>query len=191
MQYNTELSQYRILHRIILILFCTQLVLGAHAVLYFCINPLLMKLIPQILILMMTLSCSEDIPAGNITLSPEENITPSPEEGADPSPEEDEDVQPEITVEEPDFGEEVKVLPPAGASMVYSPSLITRNYRPVSTKYIKTWSASPSWIDAKARIVPYLEGFEDYQMSRKEYVLSTNRYGSSTTLPRQEATGRF
>ena len=150
-----------------------------------------MKLIPQILILMMTLSCSEDIPAGNITLSPEENITPSPEEGADPSPEEDEDVQPEITVEEPDFGEEVKVLPPAGASMVYSPSLITRNYRPVSTKYIKTWSASPSWIDAKARIVPYLEGFEDYQMSRKEYVLSTNRYGSSTTLPRQEATGRF
>lgn len=94
-------------------------------------------------------------------------------------------------VVEPDFGNEVKKLPAnTGVSEVYSPSLISRSYRPVMVKY-KTTKSSSTWIEAKTRIVPYLDGFDNWQQTRALYVYGTNKYGSSTLLPKQEATGRF
>ena len=96
---------------------------------------------------------------------------------------------PDVEVIEPDFGAEVKVLPAAGASKVYSPSLLNKTYKPVATKY--KVDVNSSWRNAEARILPYLGGFDKWQMTRAEYVTQTNKYGSSTTLPQQEATGRF
>ena len=95
----------------------------------------------------------------------------------------------ESDIIEPDFGEEVKILPEAGTREKYSPSKLSKYYRPVSTKF--KYENTEKWINAKARIVPYLDGFKNYQMTRSEYTESTNRYGSSTLLPRQDATGRF
>ena len=95
----------------------------------------------------------------------------------------------DIDVKEPDFGAEVKVLPTAGNSKTYSPSLLSKTYRPVSTKYKA--DVSGGWVTAEARILPYLGGFDNWEMTRAEYVSVTNKYGSSTTLPQQEATGRF
>lgn len=96
---------------------------------------------------------------------------------------------PEVQVTEPDFGDEVKVLPTAGASKVYSPSLLNKTYKPVTVQYKSNPTAA--WGSADTRIVPYLGGFNDWEMTRAEYVQSTNKYGSSTLLPQQEATGRF
>lgn len=92
---------------------------------------------------------------------------------------------------DPDFGDKVKELPEAGSDEAYYHSPSGLMYRPVATKYAKTWSSNPTWINAEARIVPYISGFGDYEMTREEYMNSTNKYGSSTLLPRQEATGRF
>ena len=96
---------------------------------------------------------------------------------------------PDVEVTEPDFGDEVKVLPTAGASKTYSPSLLNKTYRPVATKF--KVDVNDNWRNAEARILPYLGGFDNWQMTRAQYVTSTNKYGSSTTLPQQEATGRF
>ena len=98
-------------------------------------------------------------------------------------------LKPDVEVEEPDFGEEVKVLPTPGSSKTYSPSLLNKTYRPVATKY--KVDVTGAWRSAEARILPYLGGFDNWKMSRAEYVTSTNKYGSSTTLPKQESTGRF
>lgn len=96
---------------------------------------------------------------------------------------------PDIEVTEPDFGEEVKALPEAGASKVYSPSLLSKTFKPVATKY-KT-DVNGAWRNAEARVLAHLGGFDDWKMTRAEYVMSTNKYGSSIELPQQEATGRF
>ena len=98
-------------------------------------------------------------------------------------------LKPDVEVIEPNFGSEVKVLPAAGASKTYSPSLLTKTYRPVATKY--KVDVNDNWRNAEARIVPYLGGFDNWEMTRAQYVTSTNKYGSSTTLPQQEVTGRF
>lgn len=96
---------------------------------------------------------------------------------------------PDVEIDEPDFGEEVKVLPAAGTSKIYSPSLLSKTYRPVATKF--KVDVNDNWRNAEARILPYLGGFDNWQMTRAQYVTSTNKYGSSTTLPQQPATGRF
>lgn len=96
---------------------------------------------------------------------------------------------PDVEIDEPDFGEEVKVLPAAGTSKIYSPSLLSKTYRPVATKF--KVDVNDNWKNAEARILPYLGGFDNWQMTRAQYVTSTNKYGSSTTLPQQPATGRF
>lgn len=61
-------------------------------------------------------------------------------------------------------------------------------YYPIMMKY--STAVPVSWKDAKARILPYLIGF-DAACTRAEYVAKTNRYGSRTDLPAQEKTGRF
>ena len=80
-------------------------------------------------------------------------------------------------------------VPAAGTSKIYSPSLLSKTYRPVATKF--KVDVNDNWRNAEARILPYLGGFDNWQMTRAQYVTSTNKYGSSTTLPQQPATGRF
>ena len=55
-----------------------------------------------------------------------------------------------VDVMEPDFGDEVKELPRAGALQMYTPSLNSKYYNPVSIRY-KT-KKSAGWSEAKARI---------------------------------------
>lgn len=98
--------------------------------------------------------------------------------------------KPSIDVNEPEFQDSLYVLPEHLAEEIYSPSELAKAYYPVNVQYKPTVS-SKSWTTVKTRIVPYLVGFEDYEMTREEYVSKTNRYGSSTELPQQEATGRF
>lgn len=98
---------------------------------------------------------------------------------------------PPENLEEPVDPEEVKVLPEYSGEERYSVSLNDTYYRPVSTRYSSSNSSSPSWKSAKARIVPYVTGFEDYECTRAEYVQRTDKYGSRTDMGPYEVTGRF
>lgn len=92
---------------------------------------------------------------------------------------------------EPEDIEEVRQLPEAGGLKKYENSLNNTFYRPVQTRYSNsTDAASPSWVNAEARIVPYLDGF-DYECTRAEYVKRTDKYGSRTDIGKYAATGRF
>ncbi len=76
-------------------------------------------------------------------------------------------------------------LPTPSARKKYEPSLLTTYYQPIRVEY-----NSGSWTSADTRILPYLEGFTRTQTT-SSYRGRTNKYGSSTTLPKQTATGRF
>lgn len=89
-------------------------------------------------------------------------------------------------VEEPEDAE--WELPEPGAEEAYSPSPNGHLYRPITMEY--STSVPVNWRTAKARILPYLSGF-DYECTRADYVAHTNKYGSATDLPQQESTGRF
>ena len=92
------------------------------------------------------------------------------------------------TPEEPADPEEVLVLPEHLPQENYSNSFNNDPYYPVSVRY--STSVPVSWRTAKARIVPYLIGF-DYECSRAGYTAQTNKYGSRTDMGQFEPTGRF
>lgn len=94
----------------------------------------------------------------------------------------------EPDVEEPEYPEDVYVLPEHLAQENYDESFNNDPYYPVSIQYSS--SVPVNWKTEKARIVPYLIGF-DYEVTREQYVASTNKYGSRTDIGQQEATGRF
>ena len=78
----------------------------------------------------------------------------------------------------------------------YSPSLGARKYKPVIVKYYPGHAAAAgdlgkAWKTEKARIVHNMIGYEPETKTYEKYQTLTNRYGSTLTMPRQEATGRF
>lgn len=90
--------------------------------------------------------------------------------------------------------------PEAGPRTVYSPSLAQRYYRPVRVDYNKKTpdyvdkngnGFSHYWNEGKARIVHYMEGYEPETVTYGKYKTLVNKWGSTLTMPRQEATGRF
>ena len=78
------------------------------------------------------------------------------------------------------------------AAEPYSPSKLGLSYKPIMVKY-SSLKPSVDWNTAnesKTRIMNNMVGFTpetDYQ----KYKNSVNKYGGSTVLPRQTATGRF
>lgn len=64
-----------------------------------------------------------------------------------------------------------------------------RLYRPINVQYSGS-SANPKWTTVKTRTMYNMIGFTpDYSMSN--YRNNTNKYGSRTDRPQQQATGRF
>ena len=82
-------------------------------------------------------------------------------------------------------------LPVPGASVVYAPSLNANMYRPISVKYSSAYPPISSWTTGNTRIIAYMDGYKPAIKTLKAYQESVNKYGSSTTLPKQAATGRF
>ena len=82
-------------------------------------------------------------------------------------------------------------LPTPGAEELYKPSKLLNMYKPI--KVDRTSSNSrpvSSWTSEKTRILPYLVGFVRNE-NIDTYKEKTNKYGSSTELAKQAATGRF
>ncbi len=99
--------------------------------------------------------------------------------------------QPETPVTEPGSTFEDN-LPPSLSVHNYAESLHPTPYKPVLVSYGSvSASGSVSWNNNNfTRILPLLIGFRpDYTAAA--YTSKTNKWGSSTTLPKQEATGRF
>ena len=82
-------------------------------------------------------------------------------------------------------------LPAPGASVMYTPSLNANMYRPISVKYSSAYPPISSWKTENTRIIAYMDGYKPAIKTLKAYQESVNKYGSSTTLPKQAATGRF
>lgn len=97
---------------------------------------------------------------------------------------------PEIVLSDEEF-EYPSDLPQPGASIVYAPSLHANMYRPINVKYSSAFPPISSWTTGKTRIVAYMDGYTPAIKKLKDYKESVNKYGSSMTLPRQAATGRF
>ena len=64
-------------------------------------------------------------------------------------------------------------------------------YRPISVKYSSAYPPISSWTTGNTRIIAYMDGYKPAIKTLKAYQESVNKYGSSTTLPKQAATGRF
>lgn len=64
-------------------------------------------------------------------------------------------------------------------------------YRPISVKYSSAYPPISSWKTENTRIIAYMDGYKPAIKTLKAYQESVNKYGSSTTLPKQAATGRF
>lgn len=82
-------------------------------------------------------------------------------------------------------------LPTPGNAMVYKPSLNTKMYRPIAVKYSSAFPPITTWKTENTRIIAYMNDYKPAIKTLKAYKESVNRYGSSTTLPQQTATGRF
>lgn len=82
-------------------------------------------------------------------------------------------------------------LPEPGASTVYSPSFNSNMYRPIRVKYSSAYPPVTNWNTENTRIVAYMDGYVPAVKTLKTYKESVNKYGSSTRLPQQAATGRF
>lgn len=74
---------------------------------------------------------------------------------------------------------------------MYTPSLNANMYRPISVKYSSAYPPISSWTTGNTRIIAYMDGYKPAIKTLKAYQESVNKYGSSTTLPKQAATGRF
>ena len=90
---------------------------------------------------------------------------------------------------------EDNTLPERGELTKYSPSKKTTFYYPImvdcynSTKYVEGQFNS-NFTPMKARVLANMQGFTADETS-DTYKQKTNKYGSSTLLPRQTATGRL
>lgn len=82
-------------------------------------------------------------------------------------------------------------LPAPGASMVYSPSQHSNTYRPIAVNYSGSFPPISKWNTENTRIIAYMEGYTPAIKSLNAYKETVNKYGSSTKLPQQAATGRF
>lgn len=82
-------------------------------------------------------------------------------------------------------------LPKPGASVVYSPSLHSKKYRPITVKYSSAFPPVTNWKSENTRIIAYMDDYKPTIKTVKAYKESVNKYGSSLTLPQQSATGRF
>ena len=130
---------------------------------------------------------------------PAEPETPeNPEEPAEPdTPTDPAEPETPTTPEEPEVPEEFPELdqyvdlPTPMAETTYTPSLHSIKYKPIQVKRTSSNNRPvTSWTTEKTRILPYLVGFTRNE-NLETYKSKTNKYGSSTELPRQTATGRF
>ena len=86
-------------------------------------------------------------------------------------------------------------LPEKGELTKYSPSKRTTFYYPIMvdcynvTKYVEN-TFNSNYTPMKARVLANMQGFTADETT-ETYKQKTNKYGSSTSLPRQTATGRF
>ena len=95
--------------------------------------------------------------------------------------------------------------PAAGALEIYSPSNSIHRYQPITVKY-KSGNATAistpgsyqipggkvsSWSSGKARIVHYMQGYEPETKTYEKYKTLTNKWGSTLTMEKRNATGRF
>lgn len=97
---------------------------------------------------------------------------------------------PEVVMGDPELAYP-KDLPTPGAAIDYSPSLHPKKYRPITVQYSSAYPPISSWKSENTRIIAYMDGYTPLIKTPKEYKESVNKYGSSLTLPRQSATGRF
>lgn len=81
-------------------------------------------------------------------------------------------------------------LPEPMPKEAYMPSLKGYNYLPIMVEYSSSNNRPISWKKEKTRILPYLCDFKA-DTTLATYTANTNKYGSSTKLPRQAVTGRF
>ena len=83
-------------------------------------------------------------------------------------------------------------LPEPGAKERYSPSAKNTYYYPIELEISTSNTAAESrtWKPAKARVLNYMADFTPDE-TIDTYKSKTNKYGSSTELPKQTATGRF
>ncbi len=82
-------------------------------------------------------------------------------------------------------------LPTAGAQEIYSPSLKSIPYKPVTVSYASGNAPVSNWSSAKTRLLSYLVGYEKQVTRHTDYLAMVNKYGSNINLPQQTATGRF
>ncbi len=82
-------------------------------------------------------------------------------------------------------------LPESGDLIVYDQSPKGRKYRPIETKYSDDRSPVLNWTPVYARILAYLDGYNQKLKKYEDYKELTNIYGSDITKERYEATGRF
>lgn len=98
-------------------------------------------------------------------------------------------------VREVEKAEDTYVYPEAGAETYYKPSLNSTKYKPFQVDYYagscKTAGQVPSWTKGTVRIVHYMTGYEPETKTYEKYKTLTNKWGSTLTMERQEATGRF
>jgi len=98
-------------------------------------------------------------------------------------------------VREVETAEDTYVYPAAGSETYYKPSLNATKYKPINVYYYKgsckTAHVDPSWIVTTARIVHYMTGYEPETKTYEKYKTLTNKWGSTLTMEKQEATGRF
>lgn len=98
---------------------------------------------------------------------------------------------PVVNKHKPDKEDETEdVLPTPLAKEQFSPSLKKYVYLPIMVKFASSNSRPIVWKEEKTRILPYLLNFTA-DTTVAHYTSVTNKYGSRTDYPKQEATGRF
>ena len=113
--------------------------------------------------------------------------------------------QSEGYVRQVEQAEDTYDYPKGGALEIYSPSLAVHRYNPITIKY-KSGDATAiststnlvvpggkvtSWTTDKARIVHYLQNYEAETKTYEKYKTLTNKWGSTLTKEKRNATGRF
>ena len=95
---------------------------------------------------------------------------------------------PVVNKHAPDKEDETEdVLPTPLAKEQFSPSLKKYAYLPIMVKYASSNSRPVVWKEEKTRILPYLLNFTP-DTTVAHYISVTNKYGSRTDRPKQEAT---
>lgn len=88
---------------------------------------------------------------------------------------------------------------PSGAEEAYTPSSLKRKYRPITIQYYggsapagtPAGGWNPSWTNGKARVLRYMSDYEPAFKTFEKYAQWVNKYGSTKTMSKGTATGRF